>query len=191
VRPICAISGGLQAACCILRELKTPEIPLDLPHRQSPGSARSHQLRARGLHPGRRVCAARGIRRRGEIDDALSGLIPPSELLNAGRAAALLADAIEAGKRMLIVADYDCDGATACALGMRALRAFGANVGYLVPNRFEYGYGLTPEIVALAAKSKPDLLITVDNGIASVDGVEAARQLGIEVMVTDHHLPRR
>ena len=136
-----------------------------------------------------RVCAARGISRRGEIDDALSGLIPPSDLLNAERAAVLLADAIAAGKRMLIVADYDCDGATACALGMRALAAFGANVGYLVPNRFEFGYGLTPEIVALAAKSKPDLLITVDNGIASVEGVEAARQLGIEVIVTDHHLP--
>ncbi len=143
-----------------------------------------------GLHPVlARVCAARGISRRGEVDDALSGLIPPSDLLNAERAAVLLADAIAAGKRMLIVADYDCDGATACALGMRALTAFGANVGYLVPNRFEFGYGLTPEIVALAAKSKPDLLITVDNGIASVEGVEAARQLGIEVIVTDHHLP--
>lgn len=148
------------------------------------------QLVREGLHPVlARVCAARGISRRGEVDDALSGLIPPSALLNAERAAMLLADAIAAGKRMLIVADYDCDGATACALGMRALTAFGANVGYLVPNRFEYGYGLTPEIVTLAAKSKPDLLITVDNGIASVEGVEAARQLGIEVIVTDHHLP--
>ena len=148
------------------------------------------QLVREGLHPVlARVCAARGISRRGEIDDALSGLVPPSDLLNAERAAVLLADAIAAGKRMLIVADYDCDGATACALGVRALTAFGANVGYLVPNRFEFGYGLTPEIVALAAKSKPDLLITVDNGIASVEGVEAARQLGIEVIVTDHHLP--
>ena len=148
------------------------------------------QLVREGLHPVlARVCAARGISRRGEVDDALSGLIPPSDLLNAERAAVLLADAIAAGKRMLIVADYDCDGATACALGMRALTAFGANVGYLVPNRFEFGYGLTPEIVVLAAKSKPDLLITVDNGIASVEGVEAARELGIEVIVTDHHLP--
>ncbi len=152
---------------------------------------RSHdQLVREGLHPVlARVCAARGISRRGEIDNALSGLIPPSELLHAERAAALLADAIEAGKRMLIVADYDCDGATACALGVRALAALGANVGYLVPNRFEHGYGLTPEIVALAAGSKPDLLITVDNGIASVEGVDAARQLGIDVIVTDHHLP--
>jgi single-stranded-DNA-specific exonuclease len=156
-----------------------------------PVSLRVHdQLVREGLHPVlARVCASRGIRGRRELEDALSGLLPPSDLLNAQYAAALLADAIAAGKRMLIVADYDCDGATACALGVRALAAFGANVGYLVPNRFEFGYGLTPEVVALAAQSKPDLLITVDNGIASVEGVEAARQLGIEVIVTDHHLP--
>ncbi|MGB5082547.1 MAG: single-stranded-DNA-specific exonuclease RecJ [Burkholderiales bacterium] len=148
------------------------------------------QLVREGLHPVlARICAARGIRTRGELEDALTGLFPPSRLLNAGRAAVLLADAIAADKRMLIVADYDCDGATACAVGLRALSAFGANVGYLVPNRFEYGYGLTPEIVQLAARSKPELLITVDNGIASVEGVEAARTLGIEVIVTDHHLP--
>ncbi len=148
------------------------------------------QLMRDGLHPVlARVLAARGIARRGDIDDALSGLIPPSALLNVDRAATLLADAIAAGKRLLIVADYDCDGATACAVGMRALAAFGANVAYLVPNRFEYGYGLTPEIVALAARSKPDLIITVDNGIASVEGVDAANQLGIAVLVTDHHLP--
>src|SRR5256885_551208 len=143
-----------------------------------------------GLHPVlARVCAARGISRRGELDDALSDLIPPSDLMNAERAAALLADGITAGKRMLIVADYDCEGATACAVGVRALSAFGAKVGYLVPNRFEFGYGLTPEIVALAAQSKPELLITVDNGIASVEGVEAAGRVGIGVIVTDHHLP--
>ena len=148
------------------------------------------QLTREGLHPVlARVCAARGVSRRTELDDSLSALLPPSELLNADRAAVLLADAIAAGKRLLIVADYDCDGATACALGVRALSTFGANVGYLVPNRFEYGYGLTPEIVALAARSKPDLLITVDNGIASVEGVNAAAKLGIEVLVTDHHLP--
>jgi single-stranded-DNA-specific exonuclease len=148
------------------------------------------QLVREGLHPVlARVCASRGIRGRRELEDALSGLLPPSGLLHAERAALLLADAIAAGKRMLIVADYDCDGATACALGVRALAAFGASVGYLVPNRFEFGYGLTPEVVALAAQSKPDLLITVDNGIASVEGVEAARRLGIEVIVTDHHLP--
>jgi single-stranded-DNA-specific exonuclease len=138
-------------------------------------SPRTHdQLVREGLHPVlARVCAARGISHRGELDDSLSGLIPPSELLNAERAGALLADAIASRKRMLIVADYDCDGATACAVGVRALSAFGASVGYLVPNRFEHGYGLTPEIVALAAQSRPDLLITVDNGIGSVEGVEA------------------
>src|SRR2546423_4331889 len=144
-----------------------------------------------GLHPVlARVCAARGISGRGELEDALSGLVPPSDLLNAERAAALLADSIAAGKRMLIVADYDCDGATACAVGMRALTAFGANIGFLVPNRFEFGYGLTPEIVALAAQSKPEVLITVDNGIASVEGVDAATRLGIEVIVTDPPLTR-
>jgi single-stranded-DNA-specific exonuclease len=148
------------------------------------------QLVREGLHPVlARVCASRGIRGRRELEDTLSALLPPSGLLGAERAAALLADAIAAGKRMLIVADYDCDGATACALGVRALAAFGASVSYLVPNRFEFGYGLTPEVVALAAQSKPDLLITVDNGMASVEGVEAARRLGIEVIVTDHHLP--
>ena len=156
-----------------------------------PVSPRTHdELIREGLHPVfARVCAARGISRRGELEDGFSGLIPPSELMNAERAGALLADAIAAGRRMLIVADYDCDGATACAVGVRALSAFGASVGYLVPNRFEHGYGLTPEIVALAARSKPDLLITVDNGIASVEGVEAARELGMEVLITDHHLP--
>jgi len=156
-----------------------------------PVSSRSEdQLLREGLHPVlARVCAARGIRRRDELDDSLSGLLPPSALLNADRAGALLADAIAAGKRMLIVADYDCDGATACAVGVRALSAFGASVGYLVPNRFKHGYGLTPEIVALAEQASPELLITVDNGIASVEGVEAARAAGIEVLITDHHLP--
>jgi len=154
-------------------------------------SPRTHdQLVREGLHPVlARVCAARGINRRGELEDSLGGLIPPSQLMNAERAGTLLADAIASGKLMLIVADYDCDGATACAVGVRALSALGASVGYLVPNRFEHGYGLTPEIVALAARSSPDLIITVDNGIASVEGVEAARGAGIEVLITDHHLP--
>ena len=156
-----------------------------------PVSPRTHdQLVREGLHPVlARVCAARGIQRRSELDDSLSGLIPPSGLMNAERAGALLADAIAAGKRMLIVADYDCDGATACAVGVRALSSLGASVGYLVPNRFEHGYGLTPEIVSLAAQASPHLLITVDNGIASVEGVEAARRAGMEVLITDHHLP--
>jgi single-stranded-DNA-specific exonuclease len=104
-------------------------------------------------------------------------------------AAVLLADAIARQAKILIVADYDCDGATACAVGIRALRAFGARVDYLVPNRFTYGYGLSPDIVDLAAKSSPDLIVTVDNGIASVDGVARARELGIATLITDHHLP--
>src|SRR3989475_2272836 len=164
-----------------MSQITTRRVPLRVPG----------QLARGGLLPVLApVGAARGISRRGEREDALSGLIPPSDLMNSERPGALLADAIAAGKRMLIVADYDCDGATACAVGVRALTAFGGNVGYLVPNRFEFGYGLTPEIVALAAQSKPELLITVDNGIASVEGVAAAGRLRIEVIVTDHHLPR-
>src|SRR6185436_12269872 len=104
-------------------------------------------------------------------------------------AARLLADAIVARKRLLIIADYDADGATACAVGLRALRGLGAEVDYLVPDRFKLGYGLSPEIVELAAQKKPDLLITVDNGIASVEGVARAKALGIATLITDHHLP--
>jgi single-stranded-DNA-specific exonuclease len=135
--------------------------------------------------------AARGVIDRGEVESEFSGLIPPARLLHAARAATLLADAIETKQRLLIVADYDCDGATACAVGVRALRAFGADVSYLVPNRFEFGYGLTAEIVELAARAarRPDLLITVDNGIASNEGVARANELGIATLITDHHLP--
>lgn len=143
-----------------------------------------------GTHPLlARIYAARGITRRAELDYALKALLPPAALRGTHEAAQLLADAIEAGARMVIVADYDCDGATACAVGVRALRAFGADVGYLVPNRFEYGYGLTPAIVELAARMEPDVLITVDNGIASVEGVAAARSYGMATLITDHHLP--
>jgi len=143
-----------------------------------------------GLHPIlARLYAARGVRLPDEIETALTRLVPPVELKGASDAAALLADAIAQDKRLLVVADYDCDGATACAVAVRGLRMFGARVDYLVPNRFEYGYGLTPEIVELAAQRSPDLLITVDNGIASVDGVAAANARGIDVLVTDHHLP--
>ncbi|WP_407277806.1 single-stranded-DNA-specific exonuclease RecJ [Aromatoleum evansii] len=143
-----------------------------------------------GTHPLlARIYAARGISRREELDYSLKALLPPAALKGAREAAELLADAIEAGARMVIVADYDCDGATACAVGVRALRAFGADVGYLVPNRFEYGYGLTPAIVELAARMEPDVLITVDNGIASVEGVAAARSYGMATVITDHHLP--
>jgi single-stranded-DNA-specific exonuclease len=147
-------------------------------------------LRMSGVHPVlARVYAARGVNTPQQLDTSFSGLAPADRLKNCVAMAQLLANAIAAGQRLLIVADYDADGATACALGMIALQSLGAQVEYLVPNRFEYGYGLTPEIVALAAARRPDFLITVDNGIASIDGVEAARQLGIGVLITDHHLP--
>lgn len=119
-------------------------------------------------------------------------MLAPKGLTQAEHAAGLLAEAIAAGKRMLIVADYDCDGATACAVGLRGLRAMGAKVDFLVPNRFETGYGLSPAVIELACihpAGKPDLIITVDNGIASVDGVAEANARGIGVIVTDHHLP--
>ncbi|WP_322043262.1 single-stranded-DNA-specific exonuclease RecJ [Paraburkholderia sp. J67] len=146
-----------------------------------------------GLHPVlARLYASRGVCQPDDIEIGLGRLMPPAGLKGIDEAATLLADALEADCRMLVVADYDCDGATACAVAVRGLRMMGAQIDYLVPNRFEYGYGLTPEIVALAAQRKggpPDVLITVDNGIASVEGVEAANELGIEVLVTDHHLP--
>ena len=143
-----------------------------------------------GLHPAlARIYAARGIKAGSELDDGLAGLIPPSRLRGVADAATLLADAIEADAKMLIVADYDCDGATACAVGVRGLRAMGARVDYIVPNRFEYGYGLTPAIVELAATREPEVLITVDNGIASVEGVAAAQAMGMTTVITDHHLP--
>ena len=136
-----------------------------------------------------RVYAARGINSPSDLNHGLPALLSPVALSFIQDAAVLLADAIQAGKRLLIVADYDADGATACAVGMRALRAMGATVDFIVPNRFEFGYGLTPEIVALAAERHPDIIITVDNGIASVDGVAEANRRGIQVLVTDHHLP--
>jgi single-stranded-DNA-specific exonuclease len=148
------------------------------------------RLAADGVHPVlARVYAARGITQPAQLQTALSGLIPPARLKNSGVMASLLADAIEQNKKLLIVADYDSDGATACAVGVRGLRMLGATVDFLVPNRFEHGYGLTPEIVRLAAERQPDIIITVDNGIASVEGVTEAHRLGITVMVTDHHLP--
>src|ERR1035437_8145712 len=158
-----------------------------------PIPARSRDMLVQqGLHPVlAQLYAARGVLDKSEVGSEFSGLISPERLLHAGRAATLLADAIEMKQRLLIVADYDCDGATACAVGVRALRAFGADVAYLVPKRFEYGYGLTPEIVELAARQarRPDLLITVDNGIASNEGVARANALGIATLITDHHLP--
>jgi single-stranded-DNA-specific exonuclease len=136
-----------------------------------------------------RVYAGRGIRDPSELDLGLERLLPPEELLNADRAAVLLADAIADRRRILIVGDFDADGATSTALGVSALRDMGAEqVDYLVPNRFDYGYGLTPEIVELAARDRPDLIITVDNGISSLEGVAAARAHGIATLITDHHL---
>ncbi len=147
-----------------------------------------------GIHPVlARVYATRGIVEPSQIKKDLSQLLPFKSLKSISIMAAFLADAIASKKRLLIVSDYDSDGATACAVGIRTLRKFGAIVDYLVPNRFEYGYGLTPEIVRLAAAvttgRKPDILITVDNGIASVEGVAEANRLGMQVLITDHHLP--
>ncbi len=136
-----------------------------------------------------RVLAARGIGHPSQLEPSLSGLLPPQRLTHSETMAVLLADAIGQRKRLLVIGDYDADGATATAVAMRGLRMMGAEVDYLVPNRFEYGYGLTPEIVALAAQRNPDILLTVDNGIASVAGVESANALGLTVLVTDHHLP--
>jgi len=160
---------------------------------RAPNPVASRALEAAGIHPLlARLWAARGVTHPDDTRLVWSALLPPQGLTHASQAGALLADAIAAGQRLLIVADYDCDGATACAVGLRALRAMGAVVDYLVPNRFETGYGLSPAVVELACQhpaGKPDLIITVDNGIASVDGVAAARAAGIEVLVTDHHLP--
>ena len=140
-----------------------------------------------------RIYAARGVKSKSELDYELKSLLPPARLTHADAAALLLADALETQARILIVADYDCDGATACAVGMRALRAMAGNSGstidYLVPNRFTQGYGLSPEIVDQAALRQPDLLVTVDNGIASLEGVARACELGIATLITDHHLP--
>ena len=157
-----------------------------------PAAARS--LAGSGLPPAlARALAARGITREAQLQLTLERLAAPAGLAHVTDAAMLLADALEADARLLIVADYDCDGATAAAVGLLGLRMLAqgtqAEIDYLVPNRFEYGYGLTPEIVEHAAQRQPDLLITVDNGIASVDGVARATELGIDVLITDHHLP--
>ena len=136
-----------------------------------------------------RLLAGRGVTEAKQLSVNLSDLLPPNTLTNNTTMAKLLADAIAANKKLLVIGDYDADGATATAVAVKGLRAFGANVDFLVPNRFEFGYGLTPEIVALAATQNPDVIITVDNGIASVDGVVTANALGIQVLITDHHLP--
>lgn len=156
-------------------------------------TAPAQQLTQAGLHPLlAQLYAARNVSHIKETESKWAALLPPHTLHDIKKGALLLADAIEEQWRILIVADYDCDGATACAVGVRALTDMGADVGFLVPNRFETGYGLSPEVVRLAAalpEGKPDLIITVDNGIADVQGVEEAKQLGMQVLITDHHLP--
>ena len=148
------------------------------------------ELERAGLHPLlARLYRARGVQSADDIELSLQRLLPPGQMLGAEAAAVLLADALAANRRLLVVGDFDADGATSTALALLALRAMGAeSVDFLVPNRFEYGYGLTPEIVALAARRAPDLIITVDNGISSLEGVRAARAMGIATLVTDHHL---
>lgn len=160
-------------------------IPRDIPPRAA------WALEQAGIHPLlARLYAARGVVAREELDDGLGKLLPPAGLKGAQEAAVLLADAIAADKRLCIVADYDCDGATACAVGVRGLRLLGArHVDYLVPDRVADGYGLTPVIAKRVKESGADVLITVDNGIASVEGVATANALGLQVLVTDHHLP--
>ena len=154
----------------------------------------SEMLRQQGVHPVlARLYSARGVTDMSELSTELKALLPPNGLHQLSQAASYLADAIAAQKKMIIVADYDCDGATACAVALRGLRMMGAQVDFIVPNRFEYGYGLTPEIVDLIVNhpsiGKPDVIITVDNGIASIDGVNHANSCGIDVVITDHHLP--
>lgn len=153
----------------------------------------SDRLAGTRLHPLlARVYSARGVDSGEELDLGLGRLLPPGLLRNAHRAADLLADALAADRRILVVGDFDADGATSTTLAVSALRAFGGGrVDYLVPNRFDYGYGLTPEIVELACRDRPDLIITVDNGISSLEGVAAAKEAGIQTLITDHHLAGR
>ncbi len=148
-------------------------------------------LEQAGVHPLlARLYAARGVLNTAELDDGLAHLLPPAGLTGAHEAAVLLADAIAAHKKLCIVADYDCDGATACAVAVRGLKLLGAqHVDFLVPDRVVDGYGLTPPIARRVKATGADVLITVDNGIASVEGVAEAQSLGLQVLVTDHHLP--
>lgn len=149
----------------------------------------SHQF-SEAVHPVlQRIYASRGVENDAQLERSLQRLLPPKLLKGLPEALELLVQALRQRQRILIVGDFDADGATSCALAVLALRALGVqHVDYLVPNRFKYGYGLTPEIVAVALEREPDLLITVDNGISSIDGVAAARAAGLKVLVTDHHL---
>ncbi len=137
-----------------------------------------------------RLYAARGVQCEAELDKSLARLLPYQQLKGIEAGVDLLVEALDQRQRILIVGDFDADGATASTVGVLGLRLLGAaHVDYLVPNRFEYGYGLTPEIVEVALQRQPQLLITVDNGISSVEGVAAAKAAGLKVLVTDHHLP--
>ena len=160
-------------------------IPRDIPPRSV------WVLEQAGIHPLlARLYAARGVTGTEELDDALAKLLPPSTMLGLPEAAKLLADAIAQNKRICVVADYDCDGATACAVALRGLKLLGARqVAYIVPDRIVDGYGLTAPIAQRVKESGADVLVTVDNGIASMEGVKHARALGLQVLVTDHHLP--
>ena len=148
-------------------------------------------LQQAGIHPLlAQLYAARGVHGPDELDDGLARLLPPSSLKGSREAAVLLADAMAAAKKICVVADYDCDGATACAVALRGLKLLGAqHVSYLVPDRIVDGYGLTAPIAERVKASGAELLVTVDNGIASIDGVARAKALGMQVLVTDHHLP--
>ena len=143
------------------------------------------------LHPVvERVYAARNVNSADDIDYSLERLLSYTLLSNIDDASQLLANALEGNKRILVVADYDADGATACAVALRGLRSMGAeNVEFIVPDRFVHGYGLSPEVVLMAKEQSPDVLVTVDNGISSIEGVALARELGMEVLITDHHIP--
>lgn len=137
-----------------------------------------------------RIYAARGVTNAQDIDYGLKHLLKPASLKGLNQAVALLSEALQQQQKIIIVGDFDADGATSCTLAILALRAMGLQqIDFLVPNRFEYGYGLTPEIVDVAQAHQPDIIVTVDNGIASIDGVAHAKSLGIKVIVTDHHLP--
>ena len=160
---------------------------------RDPSPRTVHRLQSAGVHPLlARLLAGRGVSEPEQAQPRMNALLSPSLLLHADAAARALADAIAAGETLCVVADYDCDGATACAVALRGLRMLGARVDYVVPNRFTTGYGLSPavvDLVAQRAQGRPHWIVTVDNGIASVDGVRRAHELGMRVLITDHHLP--
>lgn len=146
-------------------------------------------LQAAGANPLiAQLYAARNVADSSELNDSLKQLIPYTQLTNCTAAASRLADAIQAKQKILIIADYDADGATACSVAMKGLASMGAAVDFFVPNRFEHGYGLTPELADIAHAKGADLIVTVDNGISSAEGVARAKALGLDVIVTDHHI---